>query len=123
MYQKCCQRYCNYLIQWNLDLVTLLVSRKTVTKSRFVTKFIANAYGVSIKLKFFGDQKYNLFLVCVSKTLSTLFSNVLIIKFEFNDHKCSYHKFYTCMASFLRKRGPEFLQKSNYKCLYGFFPS
>ena len=31
-------------IQWNLDLVTLLVSPKTVTKSRVVTKFIAPAY-------------------------------------------------------------------------------
>ena len=35
-------------VQWNLDLVTLLVTRKTVTKSRVVTKFIACAYRVSI---------------------------------------------------------------------------
>ena len=28
-------------VQWNLDLVTLLVFRKTVTKSKVATKFIA----------------------------------------------------------------------------------
>ena len=41
----------NQAIQWNLDLVTLLVSQKTVTKSRVVTKSIAHAYGLSINSK------------------------------------------------------------------------
>ena len=44
-------------VQWNLDLVTLLVSRKTVTKSRVVTKFIAYAYGVSINSKYYAGTK------------------------------------------------------------------
>ena len=44
-------------VQWNLDLVTLLVFRKTVTKSRVVTKFIARAYGVSINSKFYVGTK------------------------------------------------------------------
>ena len=44
-------------IQWNLDLVTLLVTRKTVTKSRVVTKFIAYAYKVSINSKFYVGTK------------------------------------------------------------------
>ena len=44
-------------IQWSFDLVTLLVSWKTVTKSRVVTKSIAHAYGVSINSKFSLDTK------------------------------------------------------------------
>ena len=44
-------------LQWNLDLVTLLVTRKTVTKSRVVTKFIAHAYGVSINSKSYAGTK------------------------------------------------------------------
>ena len=44
-------------VQWNLDLVTLLVSQKTVTKSRVVTKSIAHAYGVSINSKSYKGTK------------------------------------------------------------------
>ena len=44
-------------VQWNLDLVTLLLTWKTVTKSRVVTKSIAHAYGVSINSKFSLDTK------------------------------------------------------------------
>ena len=54
-------------IQWSLDLVTLLVSRKTVTKSRVVTKSIAHAYGVSINSKFSLGTNSNIYLyVCIS---------------------------------------------------------
>ena len=45
------------IVQWNLDLVTLLVSRKTVTKLRVVTKFIAHAYGLSINSKSYAGTK------------------------------------------------------------------
>ena len=53
------QIWTNVQVQWNLALMTLLVSCKTVTKSRFVTKFIAPAYGVSINLYYLVDYTWN----------------------------------------------------------------
>ena len=44
-------------VWWSLDLVTLLVSQKTVTKSQVVTKSIAHAYWVSINSEFHVSTK------------------------------------------------------------------
>ena len=78
----------SWQIQWNLDLVTLLVSRKTVTKSRVVTKFIAHAYGVLVNSKFHvGTKVTNIF----EYTFQIMDSSSLFLQIFL-------HKFYIYMA-------------------------
>ena len=64
-----------FLLQWNLDLVTLLVSQKTVTKSRVVTKFIAYAYKVSINSKFYVGTKIVIYFFPLWTAAMSFFKN------------------------------------------------
>ena len=69
--------------------MTLLVNQKTVTNSSVVTKFIANANGVSINPKFHVDAKSNIHVI-------------LILIAAMNFFKCFFtNSTYTWLSSFL----------------------